>query len=442
MLNELRSKLSDKEIAALLDEVEQQFQEREKQFQDQKRMDADEIAILRHLSGTTEEEIKFRFAGQEKELARLKRALEEAGFKMKTILDKDTSLARENERLQNENDLLSQEAAKAKGRWEWSVQSLEREKKILSTEIQKKEFELKSLAEELTLATESSQKKSNEEKRATEEKLLNQMSDLLARQKWQILNEEKMLLQGFYTFVQNHLGGTRGSSNLILERVEQLSTPRPAGKKSFLGKMVSVFSELIRSHQFARQVQAELEVAGKSLRENVANVEKLQKGLNDFSSFLKMQDPQPQKIFLTEIAEEAVKSNDDLFKRNKISIKKNWKEVPPVFVDREMVLSALTEILMNAVDCQPAGGEIEISFEEDIGFSSVAVSVADRGPGVPPHLSEKIFEPFFTTKEGHSGLGLTRSFRWASLNGGLIEPRLQVGRGEFVLKFPIYKTGE
>lgn len=60
-------------------------------------------------------------------------------------------------------------------------------------------------------------------------------------------------------------------------------------------------------------------------------------------------------------------------------------------------------LILNACQAQPDGGEIEVSARRDGGRA--VVEVADRGPGLPPEVLSHIFEPFYSTK-GSTGLGL------------------------------------
>lgn len=103
------------------------------------------------------------------------------------------------------------------------------------------------------------------------------------------------------------------------------------------------------------------------------------------------------------------------------------------------VKQVLYNLIRNAVQASPAGEAVRVRaarFDHEI-----AVSVADRGPGIPKDVAPRIFDPFFTTKqsgsEGGMGLGLSVSRSLIESMGGKIEVSSEVGRGStFTAVFP------
>jgi PAS domain S-box-containing protein len=103
---------------------------------------------------------------------------------------------------------------------------------------------------------------------------------------------------------------------------------------------------------------------------------------------------------------------------------------------REVVLN----LLFNAVDAMPDGGEIEIGTRNEL--ESACFWVADTGRGIPPETLERIFEPFYTTKgEGGTGLGLSASHGIITRHRGQIMVVSEPGLGtRFEIRLPIYET--
>lgn len=109
----------------------------------------------------------------------------------------------------------------------------------------------------------------------------------------------------------------------------------------------------------------------------------------------------------------------------------------PVDVDPGQFEAALLNIVVNARDAMPEGGEITIRTGnvtgEDAGGRerAVAVTVEDSGRGIAPDQLEHVFEPFFTTKTvgKGTGLGLSQVYGFAAQSGGEARIGSEVGKG-------------
>lgn len=107
-----------------------------------------------------------------------------------------------------------------------------------------------------------------------------------------------------------------------------------------------------------------------------------------------------------------------------------------VRVHRGDVLSAVMNLIINAVDAMPRGGAIDVTTGS--AHEGAWVKVADDGPGIPVALQRRIFEPFFTTKGSKgNGLGLSQVVGCAERHGGTVrlEPR-ELQRTTFTLWLP------
>jgi len=88
-------------------------------------------------------------------------------------------------------------------------------------------------------------------------------------------------------------------------------------------------------------------------------------------------------------------------------------------------------IILNAIQAMPDGGELEISTGREVseGREGVMVTIRDTGVGIPKGDLQSIFQPFFTTKEEGTGLGLAISFGIVKEHGGTIEVESEVLQG-------------
>ena len=122
-------------------------------------------------------------------------------------------------------------------------------------------------------------------------------------------------------------------------------------------------------------------------------------------------------------------------------------DLAPVSIDSGQLQNALLNLVVNARDAMPNGGEIYIETGSltvggEGGESDplagpgdyVSLTVRDTGEGMPRDVLEHVFEPFFTTKEvgEGSGLGLSMVFGFVKQSGGHVTIHSEVGRGATV----------
>jgi signal transduction histidine kinase len=106
-----------------------------------------------------------------------------------------------------------------------------------------------------------------------------------------------------------------------------------------------------------------------------------------------------------------------------------------LFADRDMLRRALLNLVLNALDVMPHGGDLVIT--GCAGSGGFELEVADSGPGIPDHMRAKVFEPFYTTKSEGTGLGLAIVHRIAEAHGGdVLASNCPEGGAAFTLCIP------
>lgn len=106
-----------------------------------------------------------------------------------------------------------------------------------------------------------------------------------------------------------------------------------------------------------------------------------------------------------------------------------------LFADREMLRRALLNLVLNALDVMPGGGELCVTAFR--AAEGIEIEVADSGPGIPDEAFDHLFEPFFTTKSSGTGLGLAIVERITAAHGGRILPlNCPEGGAAFTLVIP------
>ena len=122
----------------------------------------------------------------------------------------------------------------------------------------------------------------------------------------------------------------------------------------------------------------------------------------------------------------------------------DWKladDLWPAYADASQLELALINLIINARDAMPDGGNITVTGQNralhtgnEIGLTPgdyVLLTVADNGAGIPPELIDQVLEPFFTTKEigKGTGLGLSMVYGFAQQSGGTLRIDSKVGTG-------------
>ncbi len=137
----------------------------------------------------------------------------------------------------------------------------------------------------------------------------------------------------------------------------------------------------------------------------------------------------PEKLELNELIGSAAAMLSRLVRANVHFTVTPTDEPLPITGDAGQLEQVLMNLVVNAVDAMPEGGELEI--RTGGGDDLVWFEVADTGAGIPPDIREKIFEPFFTTKgaDRGTGLGLSVVHGIVTQHGGSIAVTSDPGRG-------------
>lgn len=154
--------------------------------------------------------------------------------------------------------------------------------------------------------------------------------------------------------------------------------------------------------------------------------------------------PQPASdtfVDLTKVARQTIQLLSAACRRHRVTIQVQGDEDQSVLArlpDGELK-QVLYNILLNAVQASPDGGQIDVAIAAD--DREVVIRVTDYGKGIPADVLRKIFDPFFTTKHGTldtgMGLGLSVSQSLVQAMGGRIDVQTVVGqRTTFSITLP------
>jgi len=126
---------------------------------------------------------------------------------------------------------------------------------------------------------------------------------------------------------------------------------------------------------------------------------------------------------LKELMQEAIHfAHRRLGEKNVTAVLDCERRFPPLFVDRRQLREAFVNLINNAIDAAPPGGQVEIHCDHENGASDTRVfriHFEDDGPGIPIDIRDQVFSLFFTTKEDTgTGLGLPMVKKIVESHGG------------------------
>lgn len=130
-----------------------------------------------------------------------------------------------------------------------------------------------------------------------------------------------------------------------------------------------------------------------------------------------------------------------------VQVNKKWSaDLPLVFANPNHLKQVFLNLLLNAVDAMPDGGQLTIETrhataeeETELGHTAVVIRLQDTGHGIPANELAHLFEPFFTTKDEGSGLGLSISYNIIQAHNGRLLVDSLPGQGTtFTILLPAH----
>ena len=199
-----------------------------------------------------------------------------------------------------------------------------------------------------------------------------------------------------------------------------------------------------------------------SLKKILQAVNRANKIITDILGFARTSKLNFETINLVSMIEEILEFMGSKTSISSIKILKNYpEETINVTADKNMIQQVFINLISNAHDAMPKGGEIKINIytktasetnslvgyrDKDyfkIGDQMAVVEIEDTGEGIPEDTLQKIFEPFYTTKKRGkgTGLGLSMAHLIIDRHRGIIDVKSRVNEGtKFTLELQLAKT--
>jgi two-component system nitrogen regulation sensor histidine kinase NtrY len=192
------------------------------------------------------------------------------------------------------------------------------------------------------------------------------------------------------------------------------------------------------------------EVFRESTATMLAEINNLKTIVGRFSEFSKMPQPQRRPTQVNEVVRSVLRVfQAQMQAGNRIAVRSELDDnLPEISADPDLLHRALSNLVLNAIDAMPQGGELTIR-SAALGVDGaragdlderVVISVSDNGSGLTPEECERLFTPYYTTKQHGTGLGLAIVQSVVSDHGGKISVqstkekgttfRIELPRGE------------
>jgi signal transduction histidine kinase len=179
----------------------------------------------------------------------------------------------------------------------------------------------------------------------------------------------------------------------------------------------------------------------KTIRESAARANTI---VTDLLKFARQSTPVIIRRDIRETLQSVFRLTEYLLRKGHVNLHDDIPDQPMmVTYDAQQLEQVLINLVTNAIQAMPDGGELFVTLESD--EDNVEISVRDEGIGIPEENLGKIFDPFFTTKpEGEgTGLGLSVSYGIIAQHGGHIDVESELGKGTtFKIVLPKEQDGE
>ncbi len=163
---------------------------------------------------------------------------------------------------------------------------------------------------------------------------------------------------------------------------------------------------------------------------------RLQDLLDGFLSFAKVRRPKLASINLNQVVRQVLSFFQPKAQQSRIEVVDYLAtDLPTVLLDAEAFYGALLNLVLNAQQAMPNGGQLVVRTSPTP--DGVALDLIDTGCGMDENTRSQVFETFFSTKPGGTGLGLPTARKIIEAHGGQISVQSELGRGtQFTIKLP------
>jgi two-component system NtrC family sensor kinase len=220
---------------------------------------------------------------------------------------------------------------------------------------------------------------------------------------------------------------------LVASSVHEINNPIQ-GLLTFSGLMQEILEE-------EKVLPEDLEKFKKYLSLMSRELERCGNIVSGLLSFSRQSEMKYKDVELNEILEQVIALTRHKMEIQGIDLSTELYAHPLVLNgDLTQLQQCFLNLIFNAMEAMPEGGQLSVTSELDIANNNVRVRIQDTGSGIAEENLQHIFDPFFTTKEEREGTGLGLSIVYGVVknHGGEIKVDSRVGKETtFVLSFPL-----
>jgi len=167
-----------------------------------------------------------------------------------------------------------------------------------------------------------------------------------------------------------------------------------------------------------------------------AEIEKIDIIITRFLGFVKQKDFEVSDVNINALIERVLSLAAFDIRRHSIAVyREAVEDLPEIKGDRALLEHVFLNLILNAVQAMPGGGDIRISGRND--DRCIEVTVRDKGAGIPSDIRSRVFDPFFTTKEDGTGIGLSIVYNIVKSHRGTVFFQSNEGAGTaFTVRLP------
>jgi signal transduction histidine kinase len=168
-----------------------------------------------------------------------------------------------------------------------------------------------------------------------------------------------------------------------------------------------------------------------------SEVQRLTVTLESFRNFASLQRLHLTPVDLQEVLDDVARLMGPQAVRQgvRLQIGRADGPLPWLALDREKFQQAVLNLVLNALEAMPGGGELGLAAAPVDG--SVRVTVRDTGPGIPPEIQDHIFHPYFSTKDRGTGIGLALADKLVRQHHGDLNFRTGPAGTTFAITLPL-----